>query len=282
MTLLEQQIRGLTEDLTAVVSKLSGKVTPKSVHRLRTTIRRIDSLVSYANPGLGRKLERSLEKLEDLRKRAGKVRNIDVQRRLLKQVANGSTAKDRKILFALLDKKRERQASRLSSALVKLAGTKFSSRMERIAERVGIGPSSESRPLAPLEEARLQLAGMAEDFPFQQSLKPNRLHAARIQLKKIRYLAELADESPERIEFLDELKVVQDAVGEWHDWEELSKLAEKRFADRVNCALLLEVRALFAARESAATSAVSRLFAATTARKPPRSAQYSRSLARSA
>src|SRR5438046_1228507 len=94
MTLLEQQIRGLTEDLTAVVSKLSGKVTPKSVHRLRTTIRRIDSLVSYANPGLGRKLERSLEKLEDLRKRAGKVRNIDVQRRLLKRVANGSTAKD--------------------------------------------------------------------------------------------------------------------------------------------------------------------------------------------
>jgi CHAD domain-containing protein len=106
MTLLEQQIRGLTEDLSAVVSKLSDEATPKSVHRLRVTIRRIESLVSYANPELGKKLERSLEKLESLRKRAGKVRDIDVQKKLLDRVGNGSTAKDRKSLSALLDKKR--------------------------------------------------------------------------------------------------------------------------------------------------------------------------------
>jgi CHAD domain-containing protein len=282
MTLLEQQIRGLNEDLSAVVSKLSEDVTPKSVHRMRTTIRRIESMISYANPDLGKKLERSLERLDELRKRGGKVRNIDVQKKLLDQLGNGSTAKDRKILLELLNKKRERQASRLSSAIKKTADTKFFARMERIAEKVAAGASGPNRPLAPLEEARLQLARMASDFTLRDSLKPNRLHQARIQLKKIRYLAELADDSPERKIFLEELKTVQDAVGDWHDWEELSKLAEKRFADRVNCALLREVRALFAARQSAAISAVSRLFALSGSRKPPRSAHVSRTLARHA
>jgi CHAD domain-containing protein len=281
MTLLEQQFRRLNEDLSTVISKLAQDVSPKSVHRMRTTIRRIESLISYANPDLGKKLERSLERLEELRKRGGKVRNIDVQRNLLDQIGNGSTARDRKILLELLNKKRERQAARLESAIKKFADTKFFARMEKIAEKVA-SPSGENRPLAPLAEARLQLGKMAEDFHFRQALKPNRLHEARIQLKKIRYLGELADESPERKAFLDELKDVQDAVGEWHDWEELSKLAEKRFADRVNCALLREVRALFAARQSAAISAVGRLFASSTSRKPPRSSQYTPSFARRA
>jgi CHAD domain-containing protein len=123
---------------------------------------------------------------------------------------------------------------------------------------------------------------MADDFALRESVKPNRLHEARIQLKKIRYLAELADESPERETFLKELKAVQDAVGDWHDWQELAKLAEKRFGDRVNCALLREVRALYAARQSGATAAVSRLFASPVSRKPPRSAQVSRTFARHA
>ncbi|HET9280497.1 MAG TPA: CHAD domain-containing protein [Candidatus Angelobacter sp.] len=286
MALLEQQIKGLTRDLSEVVSKLSEDAAPKSVHRLRTTIRRIESLISYANPDLGKKLERSLERLEELRKRAGKVRDIDVQIKLLDQLGNGSTAKDKKTLAGLLEKKRDRQVKRLHSALTKHAGDKLFSRLERVAEKIGTGLFRDNPPLAPLEEARLQLSRLAADFshPAAKALKPNRLHEARIQLKKIRYLAELADDSGERKLFLAQLKAVQDDVGEWHDWEELTKLAEKRFADRVDCALLREVRALFAACESTAVSAVTRLFTASVAaeKKPPATASSPRSFARHA
>ncbi len=284
MALLEQQIKGLNRDLADVVSKLSEEATPKSVHRLRTTIRRIESLISYAHPDLGKKLERSLEKLEELRRRAGKVRDIDVQSKLLDRVGNGSTARDRKTLANLLEKKRKRQVERLSSALGKLAGEKLFSRLERVAEKVGTGPTGAHKPLAPLEEAGLQLSRLAAGFASHEQLKPQRLHEARIQLKKIRYMAELADDSDERKAFLERLKTVQDAVGDWHDWEELARLAEKRFADRVNCALLREIRALFAARESAAVSAVTRLFASPAAaeKKPPATATPLRTLARHA
>jgi CHAD domain-containing protein len=280
MTLLEKRMRGLTGDLSATVSILAkGEVAPKSVHRLRTTIRRIESLVSYANPDLDKKLERSLEKLADLRKRAGKVRDLDVQTGLLGALANGSTVRDQETLAALLGKKRDRQARRLGSAVRKLQESKFFARMSRIAERAGTEPAQ--RPLAPLEEARAQLAKMSNAFSSHQAYGLKRLHDARVLLKRIRYVAELAEESAEQKNFIRELKTVQDAVGEWHDWQELTSTAEKRFSDRVNCALLREVRALLAARHSAAISAVGKVFLALApTRKPPRPVQPARALAR--
>jgi CHAD domain-containing protein len=279
MTLLEKRIRGLTADLSAAVSKLAAnEVAPKSVHRLRTSIRRIESLVSYSHPDLDKKLERSLEKMADLRKQAGKVRDLDVQVGLLGALANGSTARDRETLSELLWKKRDRQAKRLASFLRKLQESKFFARMNRIAEKAGAKPDEANRPLAPLEEARAQLVAMAGDFSSRQTFKLTRLHDARICLKRIRYLAELAEASAEQKEFIGELKAVQDAIGDWHDWQELSGTAEKRFSDRVNCALLREVRALLGARHSAATSAINKLLAMASglSRKRPRSARSDR------
>jgi CHAD domain-containing protein len=154
MTLMEKRMRGLNADLSTAVSKVLGNdAAPKGVHRLRTTIRRIESLVSYANPDLDKKLERSLEKMADLRKRAGKVRDLDVQAEILGTLVNGSSAKDRKTLAALLEKKRKRQAGRLESALKKIQESKFFTRLDRIAEQAGLLQDSKNRPLAPLEEA---------------------------------------------------------------------------------------------------------------------------------
>jgi CHAD domain-containing protein len=283
MTLLEKRMRGLNADLSAAVSKvLDHDASPKGVHRLRTTIRRIESLVSYANPDIDKKLERSLEKMADLRKRAGKLRDLDVQADLLGTLGNGSTAKDRKTLAALLEKKRNRQAKRLESVVKKLQGSKFFTRMDRIAEQAGVLQDGKNRPLAPLEEARTQLAEMASDFAARQTMKTSRLHEARVTLKRIRYLAELADKTTEQKNFIRELKSVQDVIGDWHDWEELTGTAEKQFSDRVNCALLREARTVLGARHSDAMSAVNKLFALALApaRKPPRSAQSFRPSAR--
>jgi len=286
MTLLEKRMRGLNADLSATMAKVAGHdAAPKSVHRMRTTIRRIESLVSYVHPDLDKKLERSLEKMADLRKRAGKVRDLDVQADLLRTLGNGSTAKDRKTLAELLEKKRARQGRRLESAVKKLHGSKFLTRMDRVAEHAGLGQDGKNRPLAPLQEARAQLAQMASDFAVARTtMKPSRLHEARVALKRIRYLAELAEKTAEQKSFISELKSVQDAVGVWHDWQELTASAEKRFSDRVNCALLREARAVLGARHSDATSAVNKLFdlALAPGRKPPRSALSIQTSARSA
>jgi CHAD domain-containing protein len=284
MTLLEKRMRGLTSDLSSAVAQLADdKAPPKNVHRVRTTIRRIESLVSYVNPDIDKKLERTLEKMADMRKQAGKVRDLDVQAGLLGALANGSTARDRKSLAELLERKRERQAKRLVSVVKKIQESKFFARMDRIAEVSGANQEG-NRPLAPLAEARAQLAEMAKDFSAHHAIKLSRLHSARVCLKRIRYLAELAVESAEQKAFIRELKSVQDAVGDWHDWQELANTAEKRFSDRVNCAMLREVRALLAARQSTATSSLNNLFTSVlgSEKKPSRSVQSLRALAQHA
>jgi CHAD domain-containing protein len=283
MTLLEKRMRGLNRDLSAAVSKVLDAAKPKSVHRLRTAVRRIESLVSYANPDIGKKEERTLEKMADLRKRAGKVRDLDVLAGLLENLGNGSAAKDRKTLVDLLEKKRDQKAKRLVSALKKLHEAKFFSRLHRIAEQASQS-DDKNRPLAPLEEAKAQLSKMADDFGSAQTLKPSRLHEARVTLKRIRYLAELAEESAAQKDFIRRLKSTQDAIGDWHDWLELTERAEKRFSDRANSALVHEARTVLSARHSDATSSVHKLFSLAQAppRKSPRSAQSLRTVQRSA
>jgi CHAD domain-containing protein len=283
MTVLEKRMRGLNRDLAAAIAKVLDDVKPKSVHRLRTTVRRVEALVSYANPDIGKKEERTLEKMADLRKRAGKVRDFDVLADLLGNLGNGSAAKDRKTLAELFEKKRDQQAKRLVSALKKLHEAKFFGRLHRIGEEAAV-PRDKNRPLAPLEEAKLQLVEMANDSGSGQTLKPSRLHEARVTLKRIRYVAELAEESAAQKDFIRRLKSTQDAIGNWHDWLELTERAEKRFSDRANSALVHEARTVLSARHSDAISSVQKLFslAQAPAKKSPRSAQSLRTVQRSA
>jgi len=219
-----------------------------------------------------------------LRKRAGKVRDLDVQTELLAALGNRSTAKDRKTLANLMEKKRAQQTSRLESAIKKLHHAKFFDRLNRVAEQAGVPQDSKNRPLAPLEEAKAQLLKAAGDFGSGETIKPSLLHEVRVALKRIRYLAELAGESAAQKEFIRELKATQDAIGDWHDWQELTERAEKRFSDRATCALLREARTVLSARHSDAIFSLNKLFSLTQtpAKKPPHSAQILQSAARSA
>jgi CHAD domain-containing protein len=283
MSLLEKRINNLLKGLSSAVSRLADEVSPKSVHRLRTTIRRIESLVAFAGPRLGRKQHQALEHLVALRRRAGKVRDLDVQMGLLGAIANGSTASDRRVLADVLKRKRSKQVERLRLAIHKLQASRFFAHLERIGEK-----ASAAVPEAmglPVEQARQELSGLAAELTSQQPIKPRFLHEVRIRMKMIRYLAESGEESTDQQRFLHALEFAQDALGAWHDWEQLAKTAEKQFGGRLNCPLLVEVRALLATRYSAATAAVAQLFSldsATPVRKQPSPAETPAALARPA
>jgi len=57
------------------------------------------------------------------------------------------------------------------------------------------------------------------------------LHQYRIVVKRARYAAELAPKSEEAERFMAQLKRLQDAVGNWHDWLTLTQTATKRIGD---------------------------------------------------
>jgi CHAD domain-containing protein len=258
MSLLEKRNKELFEGLARTIARPALEVSPRSVHRLRLTIRKLESLVAFAHPDLGRKQRRALEDLVELRKRAGKVRNLDVQMDLLGTIANGSTARDRRKLTDLLERKRIRRAKHLRAHIKSLQDSKFLGHLDRVvADAAG---KFHEGALSPLTEARRQLTSLAMEYGTGDSVQPRLLHQVRIRLKMIRYLAESSAESPEQQRILISLKAVQDAIGSWQDWEELRGTAEKLFDERVNCPLLMEIRALRAARYAAATAAVAILF----------------------
>jgi CHAD domain-containing protein len=97
-------------------------------------------------------------------------------------------------------------------------------------------------------------------------------------------MAELAEESAEKKDLMRKLEFTQDALGDWHDWQELTERAEKRFSDRASCHLLSEARTVLSSRYSDAISALHKLLSLMQepARKPPRAAQSSAAAARHA
>lgn len=284
MTLLQERSKSLSRGLLKSVAKLSEGVSEKGVHRLRTTIRRVETLVNYSEPALNKKQQKALDGLRGLRKRAGKVRDLDIQIGLLASIGNRSASGDKRTLLEALRRKRTKQAERLAATVKNLDQEKFSNRLARISEKSGTKAANPEQTSQPLEEIRNTLTALAGEFSSRETLKPSRLHDLRIRLKLLRYRTELATESPEQKELVERLKSVQDSIGEWHDWEMLTQSAEKQFGDRINCALLVEIRSLFAAKYAAANSAAINLLASYSPvpRKKPHSAQTPRPLAQRA
>jgi CHAD domain-containing protein len=278
MTLLRQRSKRLSHDLSRVIATLSEGVSEKGVHRLRTTIRRLETLFNYVEPDLGKKQQKVVFELRALRKRAGKVRDLDIQIGLLDSIGNRSAATDRRALLEALKKKRAKQVDRLTTATEKLESSKFFGHLARITGNTATQQRQDS--VAPLQRVRQELSQLAADSSSSQILKPDRLHELRIKLKLLRYQAELAEKTPEQKDLMEQLKAVQDSIGEWHDWEMLARSAEKQFDDRMNCALLVEIRALFAARYSAANSAAASFLTdySPAAKKRPSSVQPSRAV----
>jgi CHAD domain-containing protein len=273
MTLLQQSSSRLSHDISKFVTRLPEGLSEKDVHRLRTTIRRVETLVTYAKPKLGKKEEKAMDEICALRKRAGKVRDLDIQISLLSSVGNGSASPDRRALADVLKKRRSKQLGRLQTAAKKLKGSRLFSLLAQIA-RVS-GAREAEGPTARLKQVRRQFSQLAAQHANRRILKPARLHDLRIKLKLLRYQAELAGNIRETKGLVEEIKSVLDPIGEWHDWKMLAQNAEEYFSDRVNCAVRVEIQALLATRYSAAASAVTHLSAAyaPTAQKKPASAE---------
>ncbi len=276
----DQRKNILLTDFSRAFYKLRVGISPKKVHRLRATIRRVESFISLARPHPGRKQEKLVEELIELRKRAGRVRNLDVRIRLLSSIANGSTASDRRVLLQTFKAKREKQSRRLLSALKKFDKLELVARLEKLFAKTSLADDT-GASIGPLEQARKDFSSLVSEIPAG-NLKPRLLDALRMGLKRIRYTAELAEASDAQQQLLGTIKTVQDAIGEWHDWEALVKIADEQFGDRVNCPLLVEMRSLFSAKYSAANSAVSGLRPSLVPKKQPRPVSAVRNQARTA
>ena len=240
---------------------------PKSseVHRFRTNSRRVEALLKEfaSDSGNTRKLLKALSKL---RKKAGKLRDLDVQIEFLQNLKIPDRQNHRSQLLEILNSERSKHSRKLPKRFDADTLSKLRKRLGRASSAIelnGVDPFRRAIERVPELAAR--------------DLNERTLHGFRIAAKGARYVAELVD-SPEANSFIAELKKAQDAIGEWHDVLKLKEQAEKLFG-RVHDSPLVAAlnnisRARFRRASNAALEAVANVakLSSATPKAPPRKA----------
>lgn len=243
------------------IGKLIESTSIDNVHKFRTNSRRVEALVSELAPEHGSQ-KKLLKLLCRLRKKAGKVRDLDVQIAFLKELKVPDRQNQRAQLLEWLDSEQTRRKKKLENAFDSETAEALRKRLRRVQRAMKLDAIN---PLA-LAHKRLPDPGTA---PLSEKM----LHTCRIAAKKARYLAELAPESAERKLFIDELKKAQDAIGEWHDMMKLKEHAEHLFGGVSDSPLVSVLQNISRAKFRRATSAlVSAINEISKAHKTPGSA----------
>ncbi len=198
--------------------KLAARPAPQAVHRFRTSGRRVEVLLEeLGSNGNHRKL---LKLLSRLRKKAGRVRDLDVQIALLRNFKMPEGARHKRQLLEALVEERTRKESKFAEAVDKNTMRDLRKRLKRAAREIQV-IQEEAWPRAVRLLGRLD----HQNAPLTEKV----LHQYRLAGKRIRYLAELTDDESQARSLVRQLKGMQDALGEWHDWLKLTQRAENTF-----------------------------------------------------
>jgi CHAD domain-containing protein len=203
--------------------RISSDLNPDAVHGFRTTSRRVQTLLQDLLPERTRNQKKLLEILSQVRKRSGKVRDIDVQLAALRSLKTSQEPRRKTQLMHRLIELRAKHESKFSKLLKKNGIREVKRRLRKASKEV-----SSTSLRDPLAEARkiLETGKSSVTPPSDEAL-----HQYRLSVKRARYAAEFAVPSDESAEFIAQLKKAQDALGHWHDWALLTRTAAENFGE---------------------------------------------------
>lgn len=247
MPLEQKQLHKPFRKLRKSLKAFPKHPSPDLVHDVRTSSRRIEAIVAaltlYSKPGV----KRLLRRMSRVRKQAGKVRDMDVLTGFASQL-NVDQEQDCVVrLVEFLGSQRYKKAAKMH-AIVREEAPALRRRSQRCSKRVekfvGKNESQQPERTAPADVTALALR-LSSELQSPAQLTRNNLHPYRLQVKQLQYVLQLeGDKSPERQRFVEKLKQVKDAIGEWHDWQELLSIAGKMLDHAGNCKVLRELNSI--------------------------------------
>ncbi len=208
-----------------------GRPIPEQVHTLRITARRMEALLRMVqerevdNPRRARKIKQALEPLKTIRKAAGSVRDLDVQRGLLRDLlARSGTAQ------STSERMQSRSEGRRVEAELRRCRTDAGKRFFAVIQATESQAEGSLKALASelydIEWKSLWKDTLAWEKDSERHLRRGSLeglHAYRKRGKFVRYIAEMEVKSAPAKRFAKNLKKVLDSIGNWHDWTLLSE-----------------------------------------------------------
>ena len=235
-----ERIRKSTRRIATFLRKNSKRPSSTAVHNLRTSTRSLETTFTTLRLDSKRKVRKLLHDLRNVRKRAGKVRDMDVL------TADALTVKhegEQDCLVQLLEylgAERNKYAKRLRRA-IRAAGGQLRQNLERSSRRLekslerkrNDGPAdADAIPTTIAKTIKL-----STELNVAPRLNRRTLHPYRLKVKELRNVLQLSEQAGDK-EFLEKLGEVKDAIGEWHDWVELIAIAKQLLDHGPACKLI--------------------------------------------
>jgi CHAD domain-containing protein len=223
MALASEHVRRVFRKMEREVLRLSSDRQAEAVHSFRTTSRRLETLLTGLVAGRDRNQKKLLKMLGRIRRRAGRVRDLDVQLAALRSLKVPIEPRRKTQLMQRLLELRAQQETKLGKLLKKTGLRELRKRLKRASTTLKLKAGRD--PLAVAREI-LSKVSITSD-PVNDEL----LHRYRLAVKRARYAAEFAARSTEASQFISELKQLQDALGNWHDWHTLTQTASEHLGE---------------------------------------------------
>jgi len=259
MPVNQERSRFVFRKLGRQLAKLAAKPAPESVHKFRTSSRRVEALLDEL-AATDRNSTKLLKLLARLRKKAGRVRDLDVQIGSLRNLKVPEGAAHKSQLIRTLTEERLRREKRLAKALSGAAIRELRKRLKRA--------SGEAKVLDDRASLSLALRLVAKLARDSGPLTEKMLHQYRIMGKRARYLAEVAGNDPEAERLVAQLKRMQELIGDWHDWLKLADKAAKLFGGVRESSLVAALQNVTRAKFRHAVDALSEARAGLASKKP--------------
>jgi CHAD domain-containing protein len=221
MTLVSHRGKLIFRRMERNLLRLAADPNREAVHDFRTTSRRLETLFDLL-PVRDRNQRKLLKLLSRIRRRAGEIRDIDVQLAALRSFRVPQEPRRKTLLMQRLIDFRVQHEGKLAKILKKKDVIELTERVRRASH---ILRATSNRD--PLGVANEMLRATSTAGPLSDEI----LHRYRITVKRARYAAEFAPRSAERDSFIAELKQLQAALGSWHDWITLTRTAARQLGE---------------------------------------------------
>jgi CHAD domain-containing protein len=222
---------------------------PGDVHDLRTHTRRIDAMTGAFQLVTKKAGKELVKNLKPIRKAAGDVRDMDVLTDIAASLDPNGNGDCRLKLMQYLAERRTRSATKLVKK-VKINQKRLRADLKECAtnaERGIVSAKSKGAKQKDNRKSRRKPASsMAASLQIEQELREwprlsqKNIHPFRIQVKELRYVLQLAEDSDSKL--IDALGEVKDQIGLWHDWNELATIAGQVLDHGAACSITAQIQ----------------------------------------
>jgi CHAD domain-containing protein len=215
--------------------------SPEDIHDFRTNSRRIETSLAIFSSDSRLTRHHVAKEISKLRKRAGKVRDMDVLTAYLSGLEKLDSEQECLVrLLEYLGAQREKHNNRFQKTR-RRRHSHLRRGLQQVAKKLGEAVSGDQNDASAAEGVSAKVAASALAMLAQLKAPPRlgrtNLHSYRLKIKELRNLLQLAENSNQQ-EFVDCLGDVKDAIGEWHDWEVLGAIAKDVLNHGNSCRLV--------------------------------------------